>query len=415
MIQLKKFFSSFYGRVLLPALFLRFALMPFFYHQDIKSHHFHFYFLSQKILNLYQYLAVNLSHLPYTDTFNYPPLVYFTFGGLQFLLRPFLGPDFVAWLWDWGPRQFFNPFVFRYLFVLKLPYLVFDLAMAWLLTQFFAKVKQKRAVFLLWLFNPLSLYAIYVLGTFDLLPSFLVLLAVWLILKGNYYRSALSLGLAIAFKTYPVLFLPFLFLSTRQQLRKKLIFLVISLAPYLISLLPFLTTAAFRQSVLFSGLTQRLFLANIYLGFGENLILFVGAYVLLFFFTQQFFFTKEEKIIPLLTAILLLIFIFSHFHPQWILWLLPFLTLALVRKPAFLWPQIAFYLAFLGVILLFNDRGQLFSLLLPLNVSFTSVPSFFEILRDRKIIDPFLLQSLAHSLLAGTGFWMIYLHLKKDV
>ncbi|KPJ70859.1 hypothetical protein AMJ51_00745, partial [Microgenomates bacterium DG_75] len=68
MKRVKKFLKSFYGQVLLMALFIRFLLMPFLYHPDIKSHHFHFYFLSQKVFNIYQYLADNIQNLPYTDT-----------------------------------------------------------------------------------------------------------------------------------------------------------------------------------------------------------------------------------------------------------------------------------------------------------------------------------------------------------
>lgn len=414
MKRIKQLLRSFYGRALLLALFIRFLLMPFLYHPDIKSHHFHFYFLSQKIFNIYQYLANNIQNLPYTDTFNYPPLVYFVFGTIQFLLRPFLGSGFVSWLFDWGPERIFNPSIFRYLFILKIPYLILDILTAFLLTQFFKEKKQKQRVFLFWLFNPIVLYAIYGLGHFDILPSLLVLLAVLLVLKDRKKLGGLSLGVAAAFKTYPLLLLPFLVVLGSKKTRERLMIFILGIIPYMISILPFLNSVVFRQSVLFSGLSQRLFLAGIPLGFGENLIIFISAFIFLFLLAFHYFSSEKEKIVPFFLVIFLLIFSLSHFHPQWIIWILPFLTITLIKKPSLLFPQIVFYLTFFGVVLLFNDRAQFLGLLSLFNPDFLGVPNIFEVLRDKNIVDPFLIQSISHSLLSGVSFWIGWQVLKKN-
>ena len=414
MKRVKKFLKSFYGQVLLMALFIRFLLMPFLYHPDIKSHHFHFYFLSQKVFNIYQYLADNIQNLPYTDTFNYPPLVYYVFGIIQLFLRPFLGGEFISWLFDWGPERIFNPGIFRYLFVLKIPYLILDILTAFLLTQFFQNRKQKQKVFLLWLFNPIVLYAIYGLGHFDILPSLLALLAILLVLRNKENLGGLTLGIAAAFKTYPLLFLPFLAVLGGKKTKDRIMIFVLGLIPYSLTCLPFLNSVVFRRSVFFSGLSQRFFQAGIPLGFGENLIIFIAVLTFLFFLAFHSFSQQKEKVISFSLAILLLAFSFSHFHPQWIIWILPFLTIVLVKKPSLLLPQTIFYLAFLGVVFLFNDRAQLLGLLTPINPDFVGVPNIFEVLRNRNIIDPFLIQSLFHSVLAGTAFWIGWQVLKKN-
>jgi hypothetical protein len=414
MARLRKFIGSFYGRTLLAALFLRFLLMPFLYHPDIKSHHFHFYFLSEKVFDIYQYLADNLQNLPYTDSFNYPPLVYFFFGLIQIFFRPILGQGFVHWLFDWGPERFFNPLIFRYLFILKIPYLVLDLSLAFLLIKFFKKEDQKQKAFSFWLFNPMVLYGIYGLSHFDILPSILVLGAILLALRDKSSLAGLVLGVAASFKTYPLLLLPFLSILGGKRLKDKFRVFVLGLIPYGLTCLPYLTSLPFRQSVLFSGLSQRLFQAGIPLGFGENLIIFITALVFLFFLGLRLLGENQEKIIGLVLASLLLIFALSHFHPQWIIWILPLLTIVLVKKPRLFFPQVLFYLAFLGIVFLLDDRAQLLGLLLPINPSFVGVPSFFEVLRDRNIINPFLVQSLAHSFLAGTAFWLIWEVLKDN-
>lgn len=417
MKKIKFFLKSFYGRAFLLALFVRFLLMPFIFHPDIKSHHFHFYFLSQGVFNIYQFLASNIQNLPYTDTFNYPPLVYFVFGAVQFLLKPFLGGEFVNWIFDWGPSRLASPEIFRYLFILKIPYLILDIITAFLLTHFFKEKKEKQKVFLFWLFNPIALYSIYGLGSFDILPSLFVLWSVLLVLKKRPTRGALILGLAAAFKTYPLLFLPFLVVFGAKDIKGRLKIFILGLVPYFLTCLPFLGSAPFRESVLLSGLSQRLFFAAIPLGFGENLIIFVTALTFLFFLALRFASSvahPEEKIIPFFLAVLLLVLGLGHFHPQWMIWILPFLTILLVKKPSLAFAQVVFYLSFLAVVFLFNDRAQLLGLLTPINLDFIEIPSIFEILRDKKIIDPFLLQSLFHSLLAGTALWLGWQTLTKE-
>ncbi|MBU1126877.1 hypothetical protein KKF11_00855 [Patescibacteria group bacterium] len=416
MKKIKKFLRSFYGRVLLLALFVRFLLMPFIFHPDIKSHHFHFYFLSQGVFNIYEFLASNVQNLPYTDTFNYPPLVYFVFGAVQFLLKPFLGGGFIGWIFDWGPGRLANPEIFRYLFILKIPYLILDIVTAFLLTCFFKEKKQKQKIFLFWLFNPVVLYSIYGLASFDILPSLFVLWSVFLVLKKRPMLGGLILGLAAAFKTYPLLLLPFLAIFGAKDTKTRLKIFILGLVPYFLTCLPFLGSTPFRESVLLSGLSQRLFLAAIPIGFGENLIIFVAALTFLFFLALRFASSlshPEEKIIPFFLAVLLLVFGLSHFHPQWIVWILPFLTILLVKKPSLFFAQVVFYLSFLAVVFLLNDRAQLFGLLTPINLDFSEMPSIFEILRDKKIIDPFLVQSLFHSLLAGTALWLGWQILKE--
>ena len=111
--------------------------MPFFYHPDIKSQHFHFQFFSKGVFNIYEYLYQNKSTLPYKDTFNYLPLTYYTFGFTQTITKPLLGNGLYQWLNDRGDNSNDHPNIIFYMFLLKIPYLILDLSLGILLLKIF--------------------------------------------------------------------------------------------------------------------------------------------------------------------------------------------------------------------------------------------------------------------------------------
>src|SRR3989344_6486072 len=155
------------------AILIRLFLMMWTYHPDIKSQHFHAQFLQTGVINIYKYVAENKNSLPYTDTFNYPPLVYFTLGSWNTIARVIAGPDLISWLNDWGSQALYTHQVWLHLLALKIPYLIAELILVGLLIKLGINKK--------WLlFNPVTLYLIYVLGQFDIFPVLLTVLAYYL-------------------------------------------------------------------------------------------------------------------------------------------------------------------------------------------------------------------------------------------
>ena len=225
-----------YKKVILLAVLIRLLIMPFFYHPDIKSQHFHFQFLSQGIFNIYDYLAQNKSTLGYKDTFNYLPLTYYTLGITQTISKPFLDGNFYQWVNDWGETQNNYPNMIFFMLVLKIPYLVFDI----LTGLFLYKIYQNKKVLYFWLFNPISIYLIYILGNFDIIPTFLTLLSFYFIKNDKQFWSYLTIGFAIALKMYPIMFLPFLFFYDKKNIFKNTKYAVFSLIPLILTILPFL-------------------------------------------------------------------------------------------------------------------------------------------------------------------------------
>jgi len=239
-------------QIFLIATIIRLLLIPWFYHPDLKSQYFHFQFLSQGVANIYQHIAENKSRLPYTDTFNYLPLTYFTFGSYYALAKLFTPPTLGRWLNDWGPNQNLYTDFPIFLFILKLPYLIFDLLIAY----FLFRITSNKLLLKLWLFNPLTLYLVYILGNFDVLPSLLTLLSLYL-LPTNSKFSGLSFGLATCLKAYSLLFLPVFLVKIFPNKSKIFSFLLFFSLPLLGTIGPFLPSQDFVKSFLSSGLPKK--------------------------------------------------------------------------------------------------------------------------------------------------------------
>ncbi len=245
------------------------------------------------ILNLYDYSSD-------ANILNYPPLIYWFFGIFNLIFGS------TIWLY-------------------KLPYLVFDLLLGYLIYKL---VSPNKAIFAfgLWIFNPINLYATYMMGQFDIIPTFFSFLSIYLAFKGKLNWAALALGGGIAFKLYPIfLIVPLMLLGKGIGAKVKL--LILSVLPYIISILPYLPSPSFRSTALLANQSSKSLYASIPVSGGESIILF-PAFLLLFYLLIHNFRIKLEAwklyLIPLL-----LFFIFTHYHPQWLIWITPFLVLDL--------------------------------------------------------------------------------------
>lgn len=309
--------------LLILAILLRLLVMPFYFHPDIKTYHFQASFLKQGVWDIYSFLVDNRQGLTIKEEFVYFPLTYYFLGGYQAAISPILGANFTNWLTDASSHAATWVGVYRYLILLKLPYLILDIAIALLLTQFFVNFSDKKKAVIYWLFNPFWLILIYVFSNVDIIPVYISLLSIWFLAKEKFLYSGILLGISAGFKAYPLIFLPFLILYTKN-IKQALLLLISSLVTLFLVILPF-WSESFKQSALLSGLTTRIFLSNLSIGFGEVLLLPLISLTVLFF--HGMINQKKEKDLlwkfPL--AALLILFSTIHFHIQWLLWLTPFL------------------------------------------------------------------------------------------
>lgn len=393
------------------ALLLRLLIIPFYFHPDIKTYHFQASFLRQGVVNIYSYLENNKKSLPTKEEFVYFPLTYFFLGSYQILALPFLGSQFQNWLADSQVQTYPSaPYVFRYLFILKLPYLIFDLLIAVGLVNFFNSQKDKKRALVIWLFNPISLILIYVYSNVDVLPVFFSLLSLIFAKNRRFVLSALMLALGVGFKAYPIIFLPIILLNTNSGKVRLKILATVAFSLGLING-PFLSPSFFSSTVS-SGLTTRLLYPGVSIGFGESLMLglislgALGTYMLV---KKQL---KSAQNYIYYLSILLLIFSFSHFHIQWVLWLLPLVVILNIHLPKFNLISWMLSLAFFATPLLYEDSFMSVALLGVISPIYKVLPTPFAVFS--RFNDPFIFQSALHSILAGGSLILVYQLLRQN-
>ena len=355
--------------------------------------------MKKGVFNIYTYLVDNKKALPLKDDFVYFPLTYFALGGYQAIISPLLGSGFDSWLANAGSNSVVaDPGIFKYLAALKFPYLVLDIAIAFLLMRFFENKEDKKKVFTFWLFNPFTIILLYAYSNVDIFPMILTVLAFLMIKKQKLFPASILLGLASGFKLYPLLFIPFLFLAG-GNLKEKFILAATPLVTFGLIILPFIS-GAFFKSALVSGLTTGIFTSNS-TTLGLSLLFFYA--VLVDKGDQD---RKKINLFNYWVALFLIIFSFSLFHIQWLLWVAPFLILIAVKKPNYSWLIFLLGILSFAIPILYMDRYMTVSLFRVYSTWYDLAPTPYTIIQ--KVYDPYNLLAVLHSVLAAGSLAMVY-------
>jgi len=409
--------------ILLVGIILRLVLSFTTYHSDVVPFDFAGKVISKgNITNFYDYLW----DLPEDDPvlkiyprnlFNYPPLPYFFLGGTSLLttwtVDPIVHNDFIM---DF-PSTLGNTQLNLLLLLLKLPYFFFDIGLAYLLMSFFRSSKEKIWVFGLWMFNPINLYATYMIGQFDIIPTFLSVAALYLVYKNkdkleqkSLVPSAILLGLGAAFKIFPLLFiLPLAFVKKSWWGRIKII--ATSAITYLLTAFPFILSAGFRRTAMLAGQTTKSFYAQIPISGGESIILFLAVVI---FFYIVFFYKKTvvEDLWKRFFIMLLTFFIFTHYHPQWFLWIMPFFVIDLVISKFKHWPLMVTTMISYIFLVTFFDPGLTIGLFSPVNPALYNSLGIWQQIGINFDIN--LMRSIFQTFFVGVAIYYIYYYFPKD-
>lgn len=407
--------------VVILGVVLRFILASASFHPDIRHFDLAGRIINEgNIFNFYDYLPnlspqeaalrgypADISDYP----FNYPPAIYFFHSLFTSVFNNFFSQSFLnQFLFDL-PKVLGSFELNLHLLLLKLPYLVFDLLTAFFLMKLFESSKDKFLALVLWVFNPINLYATYMMGQFDVIPTFFVVLALTLAVKNNLLWSSLALGIGAAFKIYPLFFLvPLVVLTKGWWNRGKII--LFGVVPYSLSALPFLSSPGYQASALVANQTLKSFYAQIFISGGESVILFLVA--LTFFYLLFIHSRSEGKFLwQRFFIILLLFFIFTHYHPQWFLWITPFFILGLINTNfKHLLPVSLSLISFLGL-LFFFDPSLTVGLLSPIWPNLYFLPSIWQLLNLN--VDYTLLRSLLQTIFVGAALYFIYCYFPKKI
>lgn len=406
--------------IIIVAVLLRVAISAVTFHPDIQALDMGNFVVSQgNLVNLYDFLYslpkdhFILQHYP-VYLFNYPPAIYFFFGFFGLIFNNLISNQtYQDFLFNF-PSTIGNPGLYVHLIFLKFPYILFDLSIAVLLKKLLEGKPSQKLIFYFWLFNPVNLYSTYMMGQFDIIPVFFVVLSLFMVRAENPpfksgLLSAVYLGLGASFKIFPYLFVvPLMSVFTRW--RDRLVIFATALAAYAATTLPFIGSRGYRTTALVASQTLKSFYAQIPVSGGESLLVFVVALVFLFaLFLNQL---KKLHVWQKYFFTIILFFVFTHTHPQWFLWITPFLILELVyRKGENFSLILVLFLGFLGQIFFFDPTLSI-GLFSPLNRQLVNTPGIWQMLNIN--IDYNFARSLIQSVSAGIMLFLIFMGAKKS-
>lgn len=368
-------------------ILLRLLLMPLTVHPDLRGHYLGGYFVAFKNAGLGVYDYINklprdhtLARLYGDDFLVYSPLTYLSHGLFLKVLSPLISQTALE-------NFFVEMRDYWLVFWLKTPYLLIDIFIWWLLIKFMPEKKTWATI--AWAFNLPMLHSAFMMGQFDI---FLVLGIVGSLLLIKYQHptwGAVVLGLAAGFKPFPLFLLPFV-------PGRRIVNILIGLGTYALLISPYvLTSPGFRMYSLVAPHTDKMWYAKIMVSGSQYLPLFMIGFIMLFWWSW-----KNYKSLPVWgwwTAVLLLFFSVTHYHPQWFTWVSPLIIISLLTNFSTVWLWATIFISHLLILFSFEPS---------LHVGlFGGDLNFFELVNRFYPADKLI--SLVRGVLAGSSLWLI--------
>jgi hypothetical protein len=340
------------------ALFYVF-IAPFFFHPDLKIIYSLASLFPSGVLNVYNSYTLNPGSFP-LGPFVYPPAAYFITGIFTLFARLVGGLGFDSWLWM-GNTAVEVDGIFRYIFAIKLPFILLHLLSGYFITKIVPDNK-KNLVALLWFFNPISIYVVAMMGQIDGLAVIWIILA--LIFAKKYPNlGAISLGIGAAVKSFPLLLLPVYVILVAKSWKQKLVVTLAGMGSYLLWVGGFLGTKGFYEQALTSNLSKSILSA------GTPLVI-----CLVFLIALLKHNGKTEKLNNYFLLIAMIVLSGIHFHPQWAMWAIPMAVIYLSQYKKWWW-GLAFFLGWIINLVSFSDKFLTVGLLSPIDFSVFFLPS----------------------------------------
>ena len=241
--------------------------------------------------------------------------------------------------------------------IFKLPTLIADCLIAFSLLKLFPD-RGKNIIFF-YVLSPITFYACYLHSQLDLIPTAFLFMGIQYLKQFNWKKSALLYGASLAIKLHVLAVYPLAVIYLFRNDRKRAIvgFSLLAFSVYLFFTLPYLHSAGFDAMVLHNQKQANIF--EFYATIG-NIRIYWVLFALMALFSRFLLYKKINA--DLLDAYTMLVF--SVFlllvvpSPGWYVWLVPFLSLLLIRhfrqKPAIAIPYNFLCMAYIAYFLFFH-------------------------------------------------------------
>jgi hypothetical protein len=267
-------------------------------------------------------------------TFIYQPLAYFIPNIFYFPFVPII-KNVTDGLLHTHPYNIGNKTFYLPLLIFKLPLLAADISLIWLIPLLFKNQKDKNLAKILWALNPLAIYVSSMIGQVDAILTFFLVLGLIYFQRSRFNLSAFFFTLSALVKPIGLITLPFIALFAYQKtnnLKKSLTSLIVGSVTFTLGILPFINSVVYRQYTLFAEHIQKTLFSGIAISPGTLIPLFFITYAILFALSLR------RKLNPTMTlgAVLFSSLCFTHFHPQWLVWLTPWLIYLSIKQEDYL-------------------------------------------------------------------------------
>ncbi len=224
-------------------------------------------------------------------------------------------------------------------------------------------LSRKNATLLIaiWLSSPILFFGQFIFGQCDIFYTFFSLIGLYYYLKKNIRFFILFFGLAFTFKYFPLfVFIPLLLLIEKRPF-KLVTYMALALLPVALELIFYISSAAFNSSVLGWWALPRLYLAQI--GVFPNVAIFLFLFVWFIICGICYYLPEpENKNVFYQTSFYIclaacsVLFIFVFWHPQWLIFITPFLAVTTFMSKKireFLFFDFLMMVAFVGFTVIF--------------------------------------------------------------
>jgi hypothetical protein len=264
------------------------------------------------------------------------------------------------------PFEVSDPNLYGFLVLGKAPFLAFDVLCGILFIWILENPAQGLRAFKLWMLSPISIFATYVIGQYDVATIFLILLSVVLFRYKRYLLSSLTLGLAVAIEYFPIAILPFLVylgMKTIQKPAVRIRFALLSVAagiiPVVLSTLVILKIFPSISGPTLSNfstpnaaITWTIFTHTVgySVSFATSFVDVIYVLPITFILVVGYVWLRNESnvntLIEATSIFFSLFFALGLFLVQWFLWIVPFLIIFLSWRRLPLWLYVIINLAY---------------------------------------------------------------------
>jgi len=395
-------------RYFLIGLFIRLIFLPFLFQRDLLSTYqraaetvFAGNFGSD-----FQQMLTNVIHSIYLF------IIKSIFPAINKLSPVLLEKDtWISWI---SFNSSYN--VFTTLALFKILYLIFDVVCMFLILRlsFDGEPENKLQVFKFWMFNPFVIFILYVFARHDIMGILATLVALLLAKKNRKYWAIIVLALGIALRFFPIMILPLFIIYLARTKKDYIILSVIGISG--LAAVELFSYFYFGRSVIFSLLNAQHFdyilSSKLELVIHDRIFIFVTVYIVAIL---SFLHIRKKSFDILLNygAIIYLAYVsLCYFHPQYVLWTVPFLIIIFIRRKSLLYYHWIQFALLLVILIYWGDLVTKF-VFAPIDYKF-----FIYLTGPIPIInrfyDPVKFVNIFRSIFTGVSLWMIYLIYKDN-